>query len=298
MSEDTPTEQLASPRRSLGRPARVLISMLAVTALVTAAVAMTHHRSGNGGSDLPARREAAGHPVANPPSIVPAAPVSGTVLRRLPQATTDTRLLGAPVDRTPYAPATGTVAQPTRTVPVYVRPGGSAVAALPVTQIGGSPTWLPVVATQPGWLAVLLPSKPNHTMGWITTLAIDQAHTEYRIEVALHRHRLTLYRNGRTAGTWPVSAGTASTPTPTGRTFLLAEVHETRAHYSPVIWPLGAHSSVLEHFAGGPGTVAIHGWPDPAVFGHDHSNGCVRIPDAGMRALAAVPLGSLVTITH
>ena len=298
MSEDTPIKRLATHRRLLGRPTRALISALAATALFTAAVAMTHHRSGNGGSDLPAGLEAAGHPVSDPPPIVPAVPVSAAALQQLPQATTNTRLSGAPLDHTPYVGTTGTVAHPTRTMPVYVEPGGPALAALPVTQFGSSPTWLPVIATQPGWLAVLLPTRPNHSVGWITRAAVDQAHTEYRIEVALDKHRLTLYRDGRAAGTWPVSAGTASTPTPAGRTFLLAEIHETRTHYSPVIWPLGTHSSVLEQFGGGPGTVAIHGWPDRTVFGHDHSNGCVRIPDAGMRALAAVPLGSLVTITH
>ena len=50
-------------------------------------------------------------------------------------------------------------------------------------------------------------------------------------------------------------------------------------------------------YGGGPGTVALHGWPDPAVFGHPVSHGCVRVPAAALRALARIPLGSAVTIT-
>ena len=47
----------------------------------------------------------------------------------------------------------------------------------------------------------------------------------------------------------------------------------------------------------GPGTVGLHGWPDPAVFGHAVSNGCVRVPSAALRALSRTPLGSPVMIT-
>ena len=55
----------------------------------------------------------------------------------------------APQDPDPFAPETGTVLHPTVTQVVYARPGGPPVAALPVTELG-SPTWVPVVQSQPG----------------------------------------------------------------------------------------------------------------------------------------------------
>jgi lipoprotein-anchoring transpeptidase ErfK/SrfK len=97
-------------------------------------------------------------------------------------------------------------------------------------------------------------------------------------------------------GSWTVAEGAAATPTPTGRTFLLASLAPEHPSYSPLILPLGLHSDTLSTFGGGPGTVGLHGWPDPAVFGHAVSHGCVRVPAAALRILSRVPLGSSVVI--
>ncbi len=61
--------------------------------------------------------------------------------------------------------------------------------------------------------------------------------------------------------------------------------------------PLGFHSNTLTTFGGGPGTVGLHGWPKPSVFGRAVSHGCVRVPTTGLHVLSRVPLGSLVVIT-
>ena len=232
------------------------------------------------------------------PPVTPAVAVAPGELARLPQATTTGRLgAGVPKDPDPYAATSGVIAHPTRTVPVYARPGGQAIASLPATQLG--PTWVPVIDARPGWAQVLLPARPNRASGWITTAGgrVQLARTDYLIRVALHAHRLTLLRGRHPVGTWPISAGTPATPTPTGRTFLLGQVDETVSRYSAVILPLGEHSTALDHFGGGPATIGIHTWPDPAVYGHDRSNGCIRIPPAGLRALQRVPLGTLVITT-
>jgi hypothetical protein len=60
-----------------------------------------------------------------------------------------------------------------------------------------------------------------------------------------------------------------------------AETSTAHPTYSPLILPLGLHSDTLSTFGGGPGTVALHGWPDPA---------------AALRVLSRVPLGSSVTL--
>ncbi|MCP9981085.1 L,D-transpeptidase [Actinomadura madurae] len=66
---------------------------------------------------------------------------------------------------------------------------------------------------------------------------------------------------------------------------------------SPTVLPLGTHSATLDTFGGGPGTVALHGWPDASVFGKAITHGCVRVPADALKALSRVPLGSLVLIT-
>jgi lipoprotein-anchoring transpeptidase ErfK/SrfK len=174
---------------------------------------------------------------------------------------------------------------------------GPAVAVLPVTELG-SPTWVPVVQSQPSWDRILLPTRPNRSTGWIYLGGggLQTAYTPYQVDINLSDYRLTILDAGRSLGTWTVAEGAPGTRTPTGRTFVLASLVPLQPTYSPLILPLGTHSNTLTTFGGGPGTVGLHGWPDPAVFGHAISHGCVRVPSAALRALSRVPLGSSVMI--
>jgi len=232
-----------------------------------------------------------------PPPVQPRA-VSAAQLARLPMATTFGTTPAAPPDPAPFEPETGIVLHPTATRVVYASPGGPPAAALPVTELG-SPTWVPVVQSQPGWDRVLLPTRPNRSTGWIYLGGggLQTAYSAYRVEINLTAYRLTLLDAGRSLGSWTVAEGAAGTPTPTGRTFVLASLSPPHPTYSPLILPLGLHSNTLTTYGGGPGTVGLHGWPDPAVFGHAVSHGCVRVPPAALRALSRVPLGSSVLIT-
>jgi lipoprotein-anchoring transpeptidase ErfK/SrfK len=238
-----------------------------------------------------------------PPHAAPAMPVqpmrvSSAQIARLPPATTYGTTPAAPPDPAPFAPETGTVLHPEATRVVYFRPGGPPVAALPATQLG-SPTWVPVVQSQPGWDRVLLPARPNRSTGWIYLGGggLRIAYSPYQVQINLAIRRLTILDDGHSLGSWTVADGAAGTPTPTGRTFMLASLAPRQPTYSPLILPLGAHSDTLTTYGGGPGTVALHGWPDPDVFGHAVSHGCVRVPLAALRALARIPLGTPVTIT-
>jgi hypothetical protein len=231
------------------------------------------------------------HPLA-PPNV------SAAQIARLPVATTYATTPTAPQDPAPFGAETGTVLHPTAAQVIYTRPGGPAEATLPATELG-SPTWVPVVQSQPGWDRILLPTRPNRSTGWIYLSGggLRIASTPYRVEVSLSTYRLTILDGGRSLGTWTVADGAAGTPTPAGRTFLLASLAPQHPTYSPLILPLGAHSNTLTTYGGGPGTVGLHGWPDPAVFGHAASHGCVRVPAAALRALSQIPLGSPVMIT-
>jgi lipoprotein-anchoring transpeptidase ErfK/SrfK len=215
---------------------------------------------------------------------------------KVPDATTFSTVPGAPKDAAPDAATDGLVVHPAEAAPVLDRPGGRRIATLPATELGG-PTWVPVVESSGGWRRVLLPSRPNQASGWVSGAGLRTAHTPYTVQVELGKRRLTLLKSGRAAGRWKVAVGGAKTPTPTGRTFVMASIVPPDKRQSPIVLPLGTHSATLDTFGGGPGTVALHGWPDASVFGKAVTHGCVRVPADALKALSRVPLGSLVFIS-
>jgi len=242
-----------------------------------------------------------GKAAAGAQHIVPPVGVSAAELAKLPRATTYTSIPAAPGDLAPFAVTVGLVVHPLTPQVVYAGPGKPPVAVLPVTELGG-PTWVPVVQSSPGWERVLLPSRPNRATGWIYTAAPDSSQfdtrrTAYLIQIKVGARRLSVYDGGRALGTWTVAVGAPGTPTPTGRTFLLALLAPPHPTYSPLILPLGFHSDTLETYGGGPGTIGVHGWPDPTVFGRAVTHGCVRVPAVALRVLSQIPLGSIVLIT-
>jgi lipoprotein-anchoring transpeptidase ErfK/SrfK len=169
---------------------------------------------------------------------------------------------------------------------------------LPSTQLG-APTWVPVIASVPGWHQILLPSRPNRATGWVSldAGAFELGHSDYLVRVETAAHRVTVLRGGHMVARWAVAVGTARTPTPLGRTFMLATLTPAPPTYSRLVFPLGAHSDVLKTFGGGPGTIAFHTWPSSEVFGHAVSHGCVRVPARALRLLARIPPGSPVIVT-
>jgi lipoprotein-anchoring transpeptidase ErfK/SrfK len=215
-------------------------------------------------------------------------------LRKLPEATTRARIDAAPRDRDTGSQAGGEVVRPLQMLPLYAAPGRRPFARIGPTQIG--PTWLPVVERRGAWSKVLLPSRPNGSSGWLRTSNLERATTPYLIRVHLGSRELELTSDDQVVGTWPVAIGAPETPTPTGRTFLHGSITDPNQSYSPVILPLGAHSATLDTYGGGPGTVALHTWPDPDVFGQAVSHGCIRVPAEALERLMEVPLGTLVLV--
>jgi lipoprotein-anchoring transpeptidase ErfK/SrfK len=268
------------PRRAAARRAALAARLIALAMLALASACGT-----------------AGSSRAGSPEAVLPMRVSAEQMSRLPLATTYATSPAAPKDPQPFKPETGIVLHPTVTQVVYARPGGPPVARLPVAEIR-NPTWVPVVQSRPGWDRILLPTRPNRSTGWIYLGrgGLRTAYSAYSVTVSLSARRLTVLDAGRRLGSWTVAVGAPRTPTPTGRTFMLASLAPPHPTYSPLILPLGMHSRTLSTYGGGPGTVGLHGWPDPAVFGHAVSHGCLRVPGAALRALSRVPLGSPVMI--
>jgi hypothetical protein len=213
---------------------------------------------------------------------------------RLVAATTEARLPKAPRDPAPQASTEGDVVRPLGTLPVLDAPGGRAFAKMPPTQF--QETWLPVIDRRDGWVQVLLPSRPNGATGWLREARVETRRSPYEVRVHLGSRTLELLYEGGQVGTWTVAIGEPGTPTPTGRTFVLGSVVDEAQSFSPVILPLGSHSDTLDTYGGGPGTVALHGWPDASVFGSAVSHGCIRVPADALDRLRQVPLGTLVRV--
>jgi lipoprotein-anchoring transpeptidase ErfK/SrfK len=216
-------------------------------------------------------------------------------LTTLAASTTATTIATAPLDTDPFAGTTGVVVHPRTEAALFSSPDAdTAFGKIAPTQFG--PTWLPVVDQADGWVRVLLPSKPNRSTGWLQDADLDRATSSYQIRVHTSSRTLELFENNKSLGTWKAGVGAKKTPTPPGRTFLLGSIIDHKRSASPIVLPLGAHSPTLDTFGGGPGTVAIHGWPNPHVFGAAISAGCVRVPKVALADLQKVPLGTLVLI--
>ena len=273
-------DQVARAVGSVSRSSARALARVTVLCLVLAALVMvTDWQPLDGDADR-----------ARPRSAAPTA----IDLRKLPEATTRARINAAPRDRDPGSQGDGEVVRPVRMLALYAAPGRRPFAKIGPSQIG--PTWLPVVERRGAWSKVLLPSRPNGSSGWLRTSNLDRASTPYLIRVHLGSRELELISDDQVVGTWPVAIGAPETPTPTGRTFLHGSITDPNQPYSPVILPLGSHSATLDSYGGGPGTVALHTWPDPDVFGQAVSHGCIRVPAEALERLMEVPLGTLVLV--
>lgn len=150
------------------------------------------------------------------------------------------------------------------------------------------------------WYRLLLPSRPNGASAWVPARAVLVKATPFRVRVNLGARRAELLRRGRVMERWTVGVGTPGNPTPTGR-FAMSEVvpqADPRGFYGPFIMTLTAHSEALSDFDGGDGRVALHGTSRPDLLGGAVSHGCVRLPNAAARRIAAlVPPGAPVDIT-
>jgi hypothetical protein len=150
------------------------------------------------------------------------------------------------------------------------------------------------------WLRVQLPIWPNGQAGWIAASDVRLAEAAERLVVDLSARRLVRLREGEPVARLPVAVGSASTPTPPGRYFVWAKVDTDRPSgpYGSFILGLSGFSEAIEPWQGFPGEprLAIHGTDDPSDAGRAISKGCVRVPNALLRYLRHVPMGTPVVI--
>ncbi len=248
------------------RPRRLLAPALAIAALV----------AGCGGSHRPA----ASTPSPSPAPAGPAPAPGHSLLAR---------------------PGFSVVAQATRGyVRLYRRPGPGRPLRVQRSPDPRFPLILLVRRSQPGWLQVRLPVRPNQSIAWIRASEVRLRYDEFRLEVSLGRHRLLLWRGQRLLDRQPIGVGRVVTPTPHGLYYIIQQFRLTDpgGPFGPYALGLSAYSNVLQTFGSGPGQIAIHGTNDPGGIGADVSHGCIHVSNPEITRLAhLLPLGTPVTIT-
>lgn len=181
----------------------------------------------------------------------------------------------------------------------YAKPSAKAERVGSVSGWGpimGRQSVLPVLGTQgsdpitsdPTWLHVRLPGRPNGRTGWVAARATVPESTDFHIVVQLAPRRVLVYQRGRRVRTFSAIIGKPSTPTPKGEFFVEEMVPlSSSMDGAPYALATSARSDVLERFEGGVGQIALHGTGNlSATMGTAASHGCVRIGDTGIRWLA------------
>ena len=168
-----------------------------------------------------------------------------------------------------------------------------------------NPTWegLPVVLLVQqrlgDWLEVQVSMRPNESTAWVRASEVSLREVPYRIVVDTGTKRLTAYSRQGPFLDVAVAVGAGSSPTPTGNYFIdgAVKVPYDDGPYGAYQLSVSGFSNVHYSFGGGVGQIAIHGTNDPALIGTPASNGCVRMTNEDVTALAlAVPVGTPVQI--
>jgi lipoprotein-anchoring transpeptidase ErfK/SrfK len=197
-------------------------------------------------------------------------------------------------------PSSTVVATLHSSIPRFAAPGGPQDGTVPAVWYG-SPSALPVVASQPGWLQVRLAQRPNNSTAWILASDVSLARTPYAIVVNLNTKHLTLYNDGKAAFSAPVGIGVPADPTPTGHYFTALFASPPTPDYGAFVMVTSAHSNTITDWShSGDAVVAIHGplGSDAQIgtTGAAVSHGCIRLHEPDLVHLRQVPAGSPIDI--
>ncbi|MBV8984679.1 MAG: L,D-transpeptidase [Acidimicrobiia bacterium] len=145
-----------------------------------------------------------------------------------------------------------------------------------------------------GRLKVLLPIRPNESVGWVQPSDVNIQELNYWIKVSTSGHSITVGNATQLLMQAPAAVGTGGTPTPLGLFYLTEVVRPVWQPYlGPYAFATSAHSNVLTSFMGGDGMVGLHGTDAPGSIGRAVSHGCIRIGNADITKLAMMlPLGT------
>jgi hypothetical protein len=157
-----------------------------------------------------------------------------------------------------------------------------------------------VVERRGNWYKVLLPTRPNGSMGWIPKEVTHRRWVEYAIRINRARRELEVRHRGKRLLKTRVVVGAPATPTPRGNYYVtnLIKVIPPDSVFGPHAFGISAHSPTLATFNGKEPQIAIHGTNRPELVGSAVSNGCIRVPNRLIERMAdVIPDGTPVFIT-
>jgi lipoprotein-anchoring transpeptidase ErfK/SrfK len=182
----------------------------------------------------------------------------------------------------------------------YASPDGSRIGSVPGSWYGARSV-LPVIASRPGWLEVLLAQRPNGSTGWIPAGNVQLLSTPYRIVVDLATTQLRLYFRNRELFSVPAGVGTTDDPTPPGHYFVAFFEAPPSAGYGAFVMVTSDHSEAISDWEGsGDAVIGIHGPLGEAALiaatGARISHGCIRLQNDDLLRLRVVPVGTPIDI--
>ena len=184
-------------------------------------------------------------------------------------------------------------------IEVFTEPGGERIHVMDNPTPTNGPLIFLTTKNQSDWHEVLLPVRPNGSLGWVRNNDVSLASHNYRIRADLADFRLRVLERGVTI--FDAVAGVASnnSPTPGGRYYLTELLAPTVADsiYGSFAYGLSGFSETFETFNGGAGQLGIHGTNSPETLGSAVSAGCIRLHnDDVARLVTFLPLGVPVDV--
>lgn len=148
---------------------------------------------------------------------------------------------------------------------------------------------------------VLLPTRPNGSLGWVDADDVDIDRHNFRIQVELDEFRLTVFDHEVDVFEAVVGVARDNAPTPLGRYYLTEIIRPPTGDsvYGPYAYGLSGYSETFTAFNGGPGQLGIHGTNDPATLGTNVSSGCIRLHNDDITRIVEeikVPTGAPVEV--
>ncbi len=137
---------------------------------------------------------------------------------------------------------------------------------------------------------VLLPTRPNGSLGWISGADVILKRHNFRILVDLDEFRLSVFDHEALIFETVVGVARENAPTPQGRYYTTELLRPLSPHsvYGDYAYGLSGFSDVFTEFAGGAGQLGIHGTNDPDTIGTNVSSGCVRLRNEDISHLVEV----------
>ncbi|MGD0748481.1 MAG: L,D-transpeptidase [Acidimicrobiales bacterium] len=233
------------------------------------------------------------------PSAAPVPPVHHAA----PTTTTTTTTAPAAAAT---APAASTLVATTHgSIPGYASPESAGPSMTVPGSWYGSPSILPVITTEPGWLYVRLAQRPNGSTIWVRQSDVTLSSTPYSIVVDLTTMHLLVYDSGTQIFDFPAGIGAPDDPTPTGHYFMPMQYPSPGPGYGPFVLVTSDHSDTITDWENsGDAVIGIHGpitsYDDSLIgtTGAAISHGCIRLHDADLAQLSMIPPGTPIDIVN